>query len=128
MTNALPIYKKELRAYFTSPVAYIVITVFLLICGWFFSNQLFLANQASLRNIFQIIPFILTFFVPAITMRLVSEEKKTGTFELLATMPVSDADIVLGKYLAAVTLFATALLCTMTYAITVRALGDADGT
>jgi ABC-2 type transport system permease protein len=126
LSRVLPIFKKELRSYFTSPIAYIVITVFLLICGWFFSTSLFVVGQASLRNVFQIIPFVLTFFVPAITMRLLSEERKSGTFELLATMPVSDFSIVLGKYLAALVLLAVALLCTVTYAITVRALGKAD--
>jgi len=127
MTSVLPIFKKELRSYFSSPVAYIVITVFLLICGWFFATSLFVIGQASLRNVFQIIPFVLTFFVPAITMRLLSEERKSGTFELLTTLPVSDFDIVLGKYLAAVVLLAVALLCTLGYAITVSALGNADG-
>src|SRR5262245_29180418 len=123
MTNVLPIFKKELRGYFTSPVAYIVITLFLAICGWFFSNSLFVVGQASLRNVFQIIPFVLTFFVPAITMRLLSEERKSGTFELLSTMPVTDTAIVVGKYLAAVVLLAVALGCTASYAMTVRALG-----
>ena len=126
MTNALPIYKKELRAYFTSPVAYIVITVFLLICGWFFSNQLFLANQASLRNIFQIIPFILTFFVPAITMRLLSEERKSGTIELLVTKPLTDTEIVLGKFLAAWALVGITLAPTLLYYVTVASLGNID--
>ena len=92
LSKVMPIFRKELRSYFSSPVAYIVITVFLGICGWFFSTSLFVVGQASLRNVFEIIPFILTFFVPAITMRLLSEERKTGTFELLVTMPVSDLD------------------------------------
>jgi ABC-2 type transport system permease protein len=127
MSNVLPIFRKELRAYFTSPVAYIVITVFLLICGWFFATSLFVVGQATLRNVFQIIPFVLTFFVPAITMRLVSEEKKTGTFELLATMPVTDGEIILGKYLAALALLAASIAFTLTYAITIGALGDTDG-
>lgn len=126
MSNVLPIFKKELRSYFSSPVAYIVIAVFLLINGWFFGTSLFVVGQASLRNVFQIIPFVLTFFVPAITMRLVSEEKKTGTFELLTTMPVTDLEIVLGKYLAGLALLAVSLLFTLGYAITVSALGKAD--
>jgi len=126
MQNVWPIFKKEMRAYFASPVAYIVITIFLLICGWFFSNSLFVMGQASLRNLFQIIPFVLTFFVPAITMRLVSEEKKTGTFELLSTMPVTDHGVVLGKYLAALALLAIAIGCTLTYAFTIAGLGNMD--
>jgi ABC-2 type transport system permease protein len=126
MSNVLPIFKKEVRSYFSSPVAYIVITVFLLICGWFFSTSLFVVGQASMRNVFQIIPFVLTFFVPAITMRLLSEERKSGTFELLTTMPISDIDIVVGKYLSALLLLAVALFFTLGYAITVGSLGSAD--
>jgi len=126
MQNVWPIFKKEMRAYFTSPVAYIVITVFLLICGWFFATSLFVVGQASLRNLFQIIPFVLTFFVPAITMRLVSEEKKTGTFELLSTMPVTDHGVILGKYFAALALLVIAIGCTLTYAFTVGRLGRID--
>jgi len=126
MQNVWPIFKKEMRAYFASPVAYIVITVFLLICGWFFSTSLFVVGQASLRNLFQIIPFVLTFFVPAITMRLVSEEKKSGTFELLSTMPVTDHGVILGKYLAALALLGIAIGCTLTYAFTVSGLGKID--
>jgi len=126
MSNVLPIFKKEVRSYFSSPVAYIVITVFLLICGWFFSTSLFVIGQASMRNVFQIIPFVLTFLVPAITMRLLSEERKSGTFELLTTMPISDIDIVIGKYLSALLLLAVALFFTLGYAITVKSLGNAD--
>lgn len=126
MSNMLPILKKELRSYFLSPAAYIVVTVFLLICGWFFSTSLFVVNQASMRNVFTIIPFVFTFFVPAITMRLLSEEKKTGTFELLVTMPVSDLEVILGKYLAALVLLAVAVGLTFTYALTLAALGNTD--
>ena len=97
MSNVLPIFRKEMRSYFTSPVAYIVMTVFLIITGWFFGNSLFLIGQASMRNVFSIIPFVFTFFVPALTMRMLAEERKTGTFELLVTMPVSDIEVVLGR-------------------------------
>ena len=104
MKKVGPIFKRELKAYFNSPIAYIVITVFLLFSGWFFSSSFFLVNQATLRGAFGIIPLILVFFVPAITMRLISEEKKSGTIELLVTMPVKDLDIILGKFLAALVL------------------------
>ena len=126
MSNVLPIFKKELRSYFASPVAYIVIMVFVLICGLFFSISLFPTGQASLRSFFQIVPFVLSFYVPALTMRLIAEEKKTGTFELLTTMPVADLDIVLGKYLAAVVLLGVAYLFSLPHVITVAALGDVD--
>ena len=126
MSNVLPIFKKEMRSYFTSPVAYIVMTVFLIITGWFFSTSLFVIGQASMRNVFSIIPFVFTFFVPALTMRMLAEERKTGTFELLVTMPVSDIEVVLGKYLASVALLSLSVLLTLTYAFTIGALGDVD--
>lgn len=126
MHNVMPIFKKELRSYFASPVAYIVIMVFVLICGLFFSISLFPTGQASLRSFFQIVPFVLSFYVPALTMRLVAEEKKTGTFELLTTMPVADIEIVAGKYLAAVVLLGVAYLFSLPHVITVAALGDVD--
>ena len=126
MSNVIPILKKELRSYFASPVAYIVLSVFVLICGWFFSTSLFVVGQASMRNVFTIIPFVFTFFVPAITMRLLSEEKKAGTFELLVTMPISDIEVIVGKYLAALVLLAVAIGLTSINAFTIAMLGKAD--
>lgn len=126
MRNILSIYKKELRSYFNSAVAYIVITVFLLIAGWFFSTQFFIMGQATVRTALAIIPLILIVFVPAITMRSIAEEKKAGTIELLVTMPTRDWDIILGKFLAALTLLAIALVFTLAYALTASLLGDLD--
>jgi ABC-2 type transport system permease protein len=124
--NVFPIYKRELRSYFNSPVAYVVIVVFLAVLGWFFTNNLFLMNVASLRIVFDLVPLIFLFFIPAITMRLIAEEKKAGTLELLTTKPVRDVEIVLGKFLAAWTLLAAALLPTLFYLITIVALGKVD--
>ncbi|MGB8657174.1 MAG: ABC transporter permease [Candidatus Zixiibacteriota bacterium] len=118
--------RKETRGYFDSPVAYIVITIFLLICGWFFFSDLFLANQASLRNLFGIIPFIFMFFVPAVTMRLISEEKRSGTIEVLLTLPVKDHEIILGKFLAGMILILVAVILTLVYALTLSGLGALD--
>jgi len=126
MRNVLPILRKELRSYFNSPIAYILLTVFLLIAGWFFSTNLFLMNQATLRSAFGVIPLIFIFIVPAITMRLVSEEKKSGTIELLVTMPIKEMEIVLGKFLAAFLLLAIALAFTLFYWFTIALLGKAD--
>jgi ABC-2 type transport system permease protein len=126
MKKAMPIFRRELAAYFYSPMAYIVIAVFVLINGWFFTNQLFLASDSSMRSIFDIIPFIFIFFIPAITMRLLSEEKKSGTIELLFTMPISDLEILLGKYFAGLGLLAAALLFTLPYAATIIILGKPD--
>lgn len=124
--NIKYIFKKELRSYFNSPVAYIVIVVFLVILGWFFVSNLFLVNVATLRTVFEMTPFLLLFFAPAITMRLISEEKKSGTLELLLTKPVKEYEIVIGKFLAAWTLYFFALLPTLSYYITVSFLGSID--
>lgn len=126
MSKILPIFQRELRAYFDSPTAYIVITVFLGITGWFFATNFFVVAQADLRVLLGIVPFIFIFITPAITMRLISEERKSGTMELLVTMPINDWAIVIGKYLAAVALLAAMVFPTMVYAITVSMLGNMD--
>jgi ABC-2 type transport system permease protein len=126
LSNVLPMYQRELRSYFNSPVAYVVIVVFLAIVGWFFTNNLFLANTASLRLVFELVPLIFLFFVPAITMRLLAEEKKSGTLELLTTKPVRDGEIVLAKFFAAWTLLAAALVPTLLYLVTLISIGDID--
>jgi gliding motility-associated transport system permease protein len=125
-SNIATIFRRELRSYFNSPVAYVVIVVFLAIIGWFFTSNLFLMNVASLRIVFELVPLVFLFFVPAITMRLLAEEKKSGTLELLTTKPVRDAEIVLGKFFAAWALLAAALLPTLCYLFTVTALGSVD--
>ncbi len=126
MKKALPVFRRELSAYFFSPMAYIVITVFLLLTGWFFTSELFLSGDSSLRSVFNIIPFIFIFFIPAITMRLLSEERKSGTIELLVTMPITDMEIVIGKYLASLGLLVAALFFTFPYALTIMVLGEPD--
>jgi ABC-2 type transport system permease protein len=127
MSNHAAIFcRKELRTFFDSHIAYIVITIFLLIAGWFFFSDLFLVNQASLRNLFGIIPFIFMFFVPAVTMRLISEEKRSGTIEGLVTLPVRDYEIILGKFLAGLILIVVAVILTLVYAITLSGIGDFD--
>ncbi len=126
MKKVIPIFRREIFAYFFSPMAYIVISVFLLITGWIFSAEMFLANDSSLRSVFSFIPFIFLFFVPAVTMRLLSEERKSGTIELLFTMPISDIEIVLGKYFAGLGLLLVALLFTLPYALTIMILGEPD--
>jgi ABC-2 type transport system permease protein len=126
LSNVYPIYTRELRSYFNSAVAYVVIVVFLAILGWFFTSNLFLMNVATMRVVFELVPLIFLFFVPAITMRLLAEEKKSGTLELLTTKPVRDVEIVLGKFFAAWTLLAAALAPTLLYLITIMSLGKVD--
>jgi ABC-2 type transport system permease protein len=126
MNNILSIFKKELKGYFYSPVAYIVIVVFLAITGWFFTSNLFVIGLVSMRGAFDMIPFILLFFIPAITMRSFSEEKKSGTIELLLTKPVTDMEIVFGKFLATLAFTALTLAPTLIYLISLTLLGPVD--
>jgi ABC-2 type transport system permease protein len=124
--RALQIFSKELRDYFVSPIAYIVISVFLLVTGWFFFSPFFIFNQASLRDFFNLLPPVFSFIVPAMTMRLFSEEFNTGSYEILETLPVNALDIILGKFLAVAALVAALLVPTLSYAVSVSLLGDLD--
>lgn len=126
MRQILTIFRKEFGSYFISPIAYFVISIFLLVTGWFFFSTFFIIGQASLRNFFSLLPIIFAFVVPAITMRLFSEELNIGSYETLLTLPVSFTDVIVGKFLAAVAFIATMLLPTLAYPITVALLGDLD--
>lgn len=126
MQQVKNIFKKELKDYFTSPIAYIVITIFLLVTGWFFFMTFFLNNQASLRNYYGLLPFTFAFVIPAITMRLFSEEMSIGSYEILLTMPVTFSDIILGKFLAGTAFVAAMLLPTLSYPITISFVGQLD--
>lgn len=126
MSTAATVAKREIRAYFNSPVAYIVVTVFMLITGYLFFSQLFLERQAELRGYFNLTPLIFTFIIPAITMRLMAEEKGSGTLEMLITMPVRDWEVVLGKFLAGMALLGAIVGMTFFYALTLTMLGPVD--
>jgi ABC-2 type transport system permease protein len=126
MSAALAITKRDLRAYFNSPVAYIVGAVYMLLSGYLFFNTLFIEKQAEMRGYFGLTPMLFSFIIPAITMRLLAEEKGSGTLELLITMPVRDWEVVVGKFLAAMGLLAVVLGLTLSYAITLNAIGPVD--
>lgn len=126
MRQVLRVFNKEFRTYFVSPIAYIVISIFLLVTGWFFFSTFFLYNQATLRNFFAMLPIIFSFVVPAITMRLFSEELNIGSYETLLTLPVTFLDVALGKFLAAVAFVGASLIPTLAYPITVACLGQLD--
>ncbi len=126
MSQILVLTKRELQAYFSSPVAYIIMTLFLILAGWFFSSGLFLANSADLRPLFSGIRMILLFFVPAISMRLLAEEKRSGTIELLSTMPLKDWQLVIGKFLPSFLLIAVTIILTLVHYFTLTSLGDPD--
>jgi ABC-2 type transport system permease protein len=127
MNNMSIIAKKEMKSYFASPAAYIIIILFLSLTGWFFTNTLFIdGGQAELRSNFGIIPFLLLFFVPALTMKMVAEEKKSGTIELLTTLPLKDSDIILGKFLGSLLILLLAVSLTFPNILTVGILGKPD--
>jgi len=127
MNNIFVIAGKEMKSYFASPAAYIIIILFLSLTGWFFTNTLFLdGGQAELRSNFGIIPFLLLFFVPALTMKMVAEEKKSGTIELLATLPLKDSDIIFGKFLGSLFILLLAVTLTFPNILTVGLLGKPD--
>jgi ABC-2 type transport system permease protein len=128
MRNVLIIARKELRSYFASPIAYLLLTMFALIFGFFFWNSLgefvyvgmesqmrgqmmpMNLNEMIIRPLLSNVGVIGLFFIPMITMRLFAEEKRSGTIELLATSPVRDIEIIIGKWLAALSLYACMLL------------------
>ena len=128
MRQFLSITKRELISYFATPVAYVFITIFLLLSGLFtfYLGNFFEIGQASLGSFFEWHPWLYLFLIPAITMRLWSEEKKSGTIELLTTLPVSTLNIVLGKFMAAWLFTFLALILTFPMWITVNYLGNPD--
>lgn len=128
----LVIFRKELSTFFSSLIGYLVLIVFLLATGLFlfaFESDYNILNSgyANLDGLFILAPWVFLFLIPAIAMRFFSEESKSGTLELLLTMPVSDVSIVLGKFLAGLALLFFALLPTIVYFITVYALGSPVG-
>jgi ABC-2 type transport system permease protein len=143
MKNLYPIYKKELAAYFTSPIAYVVIAVFLVFSGfWFYAQTInfwvaskeYAGNpevrlnltEAVVTNIIWLMSFFTIFVIPGLTMRLYSEEKKLGTMELLFTYPVKDIEVVLGKGLACFTVYTVMLGFTLLYAVLLFVFGQPE--
>jgi len=120
------IFKKEFRSYFVSPVAYVMITIFLIVSNWLFFNTYFLDKEASMRLFIARLPWIFLFFVPAVTMRVWAEEKKLGTIELLMTLPIKDFEAVIGKFLSSFGFLVLCLLLTFTVPATIAYTGNPD--
>lgn len=130
MKTILTLFRKEVATFFNSLVAYIVMTVFLVGIGlffWVFGDTILLTGYASMDDFFAISPWFFLFLIPAITMRSFSEEIQLGTIEFLLTKPVSDWQLILGKYFAAVALVIFTLFPTLIYYATVYYLGDPVG-
>jgi ABC-2 type transport system permease protein len=120
------LFKKELMSYFNSPIAYIFIAVFLMVGNWLFFDGFFLMERADMRSYFQLLPWMFLFLAPAVTMRLWAEEKKLGTIEFLLTLPVTNWQVVLGKFLGSLVFVFITLLLSAGLPITVSLLGNPD--
>ena len=128
LKNVMAVIKRELAGYFGSPVAYVFIVIFLLLCGFFtFSvSHFYELGQADLRAFFEWHPWIFLFLIPAVTMRLWADEWRTGTIELMLTLPITLKEVILGKFLAAWLFIAISLFLTFPLVLTVLYLGDPD--
>lgn len=123
---AVVIFKREFAAYFASPIAYIVTGLFLILAGTMFFTAFYLQNRASMRNLFQMLPLILSFFIPALTMRVYAEEKRVGSIETLYTLPVTEFDVAAGKFLATFAAAAIMIAPTLLYLFGMLPFGAPD--
>ena len=129
MNSIWTIAKREFRTFFDSLAAYILLVVFLGLSGfftWLFGSDIFFVGQATLMPFFSVAYWTLFFFIPALTMKMLAEEKRSGTLELLLTKPISDWQVVVGKFLSVMMLIGVALLLTIPYYISVSFLGPID--
>jgi ABC-2 type transport system permease protein len=128
MANVWIIFKRELSGYFSTPIAYVFLVIFVALSGvfTFYLGSFFERGQADLRAFFQFHPWLYLFLIPALAMRLWAEERRSGTLELLLTLPVTMTQAVLGKFFAAWIFSAIALLLTVPLWITTNFLGDPD--
>lgn len=124
--QVLAICRKEWRIAIDTPLAYVIGVAFFIATGFFFANSLFLVNEADMRGWFSVLPLLLIFFVPAMSMRLLADEQRSGSFELLATLPVNTLAIVAGKFLALFTQILVLFGLTLFYPWTLSALGSVD--
>lgn len=126
MNKVIALTKKELDSYFNSPLGYIVASVFLVASGWIFMQGFFVSGEASMRSFFSIMPIILIFILPAVTMSSWAEEKKSGTVEVLLTLPMKNMQAVLGKFFSAFVFLAILLVFTFPAVIMLSSLGEPD--
>jgi ABC-2 type transport system permease protein len=128
MTRTFAIFRRELAGYFATPLAYVFIVIFLVLAGvlTFFVGNFFERSQADLQPFFTFHPWLYLVLIPALSMRLWAEERKSGTIELFLTLPIRLSEAVLGKFLAAWCFAGIALLLTFPFWITVNVLGDPD--
>lgn len=130
MNTILALMRKELKSYFNSPIAFIIIAVFIILSTWIFfyygDYAFFDRGTSDIRGLFQYSSLILLFFAPALSMRLIAEEKYNGTLELLVTMPIEDYEIIIGKYLSTLIIYAIMLIGLIVTPITVMMIGEPE--
>ncbi|MFA7169617.1 MAG: ABC transporter permease subunit [Candidatus Paceibacterota bacterium] len=126
MNRIFILTKKELSSYFNSPLGYIVASVFLVASGWMFMQGFFISGQASMRSFFALMPIILLFILPAVTMSSWAEEKRSGTVEVLLTLPLENIQVVLGKFFSAFAFLATLLALTLSIPFMLGQIGEPD--
>ena len=127
MKKALTLARREIAGYFFSPVAYVIGALFLLSTGlWFFQTIFIPGQEASLRPLFDTMAYLMIFAMPVLTMRLVSEEYHSGTIETLMTAPVTDAEVIVGKFLGVMAFYVVLLLCTGVLLALMAAFGQPD--
>jgi ABC-2 type transport system permease protein len=127
MRGLTAVFKRELKAYFTTPMAYVFLVVFLFFAGYLPFRQGWYENrQADMRLFFEMIPLLFLFLVPCAAMRLWAEERRSGTIELLLTLPITVAQAAVGKFLAAWLFLLIALVLTFPFPLTVEYVGDPD--
>ncbi len=120
------VYTKELKSYTGSPIVYILVSLFLIVCGILYFWNFYMRGQADLRAFFNLLPFLFMIFIPLITMGQFSEEQNSGTIEMLMTMPLTTVEIIAGKFFAALTLVALMLAPTLFYVLTLVLSGSPD--
>ena len=120
------IMKRELKSYFSGPIGYIVTGLFLIISGFIFFSTFFLQNRAELRSFFSLLRILLSFFVPALTMRVFAEEKRVGSIETLMTLPVTETNVVAGKFLAVFIETLVMIAPTLFYVVAAEIFGEPD--
>ncbi len=128
MRKLWAVYVREVEAYFLSPAAYAFMGVFLLLTGWFFTAGLFVSQYVEMSTVFANMTFIFIFIAPLLTMRLLADERRTGTDELLLTAPLTTWQVVIGKYLASLTVYLALLVATSAYPILLQRYGFPDWT
>ena len=124
MRNINTIFRREVAGFFNSPMAYIFLVIFAIVNGYFFTNTFFLFGQSDLRVLFDIVPLVYLFFIPAVSMGLIAREHNLGTMEIISTLPINNFEFVLGKFFAALSLILLGLFATSIHFFTLIFVGS----